>query len=175
MVKASARAPVSARLRSVFQKDKSEDLAAVSKLLENFPQSARSPTPNKPVVFSKLLHTFGTNETNLEERKCLNYRSRGVKKPYVSPFASQKHAVVEVDSVTLPTHIRAPSVGKVLRRDEVIAQARRRIIGAKVSADITWDDVFADSDRDKSNTLDFRELKQAMRKTLHTANRTDRS
>ncbi|CAE7260686.1 Ribosomal small subunit pseudouridine synthase A [Symbiodinium microadriaticum] len=117
----------------------------------------------EPREFSKVLHTFGTDTSNWEERRCISRDE--VREHFVSPF---KHCRTLGDDgpKTGQNHNRSPIVGRKPSNEEILARARRVIISAKAHREMSWDKVFAAADSDKSGALDAKELKQAVRAAL---------
>ncbi|CAJ1354768.1 unnamed protein product [Effrenium voratum] len=116
--------------------------------------------------FSKVLHTFGTDTSNLEERRCVSRDA--VREPFVSPF---KH-IGSRDEESHWMENRSPVVGRKFSNAEVLGRARRVIISAKAHREIDWDKVFLAADVDKSGALDLKELKQVMRVALRISPQT---
>jgi len=128
----------------------------------------KSATPREPEEFSRVLHTFGTDTSNWEERRCVSRDA--VRDPFISPFKHSGRNPEEELGINLAK--REPIVGRRLSNSEVLARARRVIISAKVHRDMTWDKVFAAADMDKSGSLDVKEMKQAMRSALRISPQT---
>ena len=128
----------------------------------------KSATPREPEEFSRVLHTFGTDTSNWEERRCVSRDA--VRNPFMSPFKHSGRTPEEELGINLAN--REPIVGRKLSNSEVLARARRVIISAKAHRDMTWDKVFAAADMDKSGSLDVKELKQAMRSALRISPQT---
>ncbi|CAE7679536.1 CPK12 [Symbiodinium pilosum] len=118
----------------------------------------------EPREFSKVLHTFGTDTSNWEERRCISRDE--VREPFISPFKHCRSAAEGGPLSGGQNHNRSPIVGRKPSNEEVLARARRVIISAKAHREMSWDKVFAAADADKSGSLDIKELKQAMRTAL---------
>ncbi|CAE8592618.1 unnamed protein product, partial [Polarella glacialis] len=116
--------------------------------------------------FAQILH--GVCPTNKGERAMPIVWAAHNKHAASYSTSSSVSSRFDADKSGLPDVTRAPQGGLRLEtKEEVIARARRRLIGAKARLNLTWDDIFAHGDKDKSNNLDFGELKQAVRSTLH--------
>lgn len=50
---------------------------------------------------------------------------------------------------------------------EIVARARRRLVGAKSRQPLSWKELFSSVDQDDSKTLDLKELKTIVREALH--------
>eukprot|EP00913_Durusdinium_trenchii_P019202 g18047.t1 len=147
--------------------------------------SRKSALPREPQEFSRVLHTFGTDTANWEERQCVSRDA--VRDPFTSPFKHQGRNPEEELGINLQN--REPIVGRKLTNNEALARARRVIISAKAlrasrvrarsgftacaaHREMTWDKVFAAADVDRSGSLDVKELKQAVRSSLRISPQT---